>query len=468
MMTESSTSIKLIIFDLDGVLIDSRPLHYEALNIALGEIDKRYIITLDEHLSRYDGNSTTNKLKMLTEEKGLPTSLYNKIWNIKQAKTSDLIKKLTPDERIISILKTLKEMEYVLYCASNCIWNSVKLFLLCKGFMPYFDYFISNEDVKKHKPSPEMYLKCVYRANVAPHECMILEDSPIGKQSALNSGCHLCEIVNSNDVTLEKILDCIEMSEKRNIINGHNQSVKWNGVMNIVIPMAGYGSRFVDKGYTFPKPLIDVNGKPMIQCVVDNLAINGHYIFLVLREHYEKYRLHHMLNLIAPKCTIICVDTVTQGAACTVLLAKEYINNNEPLIIANSDQYLEWNSSSFIYKMMSDRVSGGISTFTNTHPKWSYVKLDNDGFVAEVREKTAISDKATTGIYFWKKGDDFVKYAEQMIAEDVRHNNEFYVAPVYNQAIKDGLQFKIDDCDRMWGLGTPEDLNFFLSNYKQE
>ena len=173
-----------------------------------------------------------------------------------------------------------------------------------------------------------------------------------------------------------------------------------------------------------------------------------------------------MLNLIAPACDIVLVDGVTEGAACTTLLARKYIDNDKPLIIANSDQYVEWNSNEVIYAWSADEIDGGILTFESTHPKWSFAKIDDYGFVSEVAEKKPISNNATVGVYYWQKGSEYVKYADQMIDKNVRTNNEFYVCPVFNEAIQDGKKIKIKEIKKMWGLGTPEDLNYFLQNHK--
>ena len=229
--------------------------------------------------------------------------------------------------------------------------------------------------------------------------------------------------------------------------------------------MAGAGKRFEEMGYSFPKPLIDVNGKPMIQVVVESLDIDAKYIYVVQKEHYEKYNLKHLLNLISPNCEIVQIDEMTEGAACTTLLAEEYINNDEPLLLANSDQYLDWNSNEFMYSMIADDIDGGILTFTATHPKWSFAKLDDSGFVERVAEKDPISNIATVGVYFWIKGSDYVKYCKQMIEKDIRTNNEFYVCPVYNQGIEDGKKIKTYHIDKeqMWGMGTPEDLKRFVN-----
>jgi dTDP-glucose pyrophosphorylase len=237
--------------------------------------------------------------------------------------------------------------------------------------------------------------------------------------------------------------------------------------MNVLIPMAGAGKRFEEVGYSFPKPLVDVNGKPMIQLVVESLNIDAKYIYVVQKEHYEKYNLKHLLNLISPNCEIVQIDEMTEGAACTTLLAEEYINNDEPLLLANSDQYLDWNSNEFMYPMIADDIDGGILTFTATHPKWSFAKLGDSGFVERVAEKDPISNVATVGVYFWTRGSDYVKYCKQMIEKDIRTNNEFYVCPVYNEGIEDGKKVKTYHIDKkqMWGMGTPEDLERFISDF---
>ena len=234
--------------------------------------------------------------------------------------------------------------------------------------------------------------------------------------------------------------------------------------MNIIVPMAGAGSRFEKAGFTFPKPLIEVKGQPMIAKVVENLNLQGRYIFLVQKAHYEQYDLKNLLNLIAPGCEIVQINELTEGAACTVLKARDLINNNEPLIISNSDQWIKWNSFETISSF--NNVDGGILTFKSVHPKHSFAKVDGDGFITEVAEKNPISSDATVGIYHWKRGSDFVKYADQMIEKNIRTNNEFYVCPVYNEAFKDGLKVKASLVDEMWGMGTPEELNNFLTHYK--
>jgi HAD superfamily hydrolase (TIGR01509 family) len=454
---------KLVIFDLDGVLIDSRDLHFEALNRALDKVGSQYVITRDEHLKQYDGLPTARKLAMLTANKGLPAGLYQQVNQDKQAETLQLFSKLGHDYELMHYFQQLKDRGYQVAVASNSVRNTVKMVLLKLGLLEFIDYHVSNEDVYKNKPFPEMYWRCMIACNALPKDTVIFEDSHLGRQGALDSGAHLIAIEDRHDMTQDKIDKVFE------VLNGEKNNIPWKSdKMNVLIPMAGAGSRFAAAGYTFPKPLIEVNGKPMIQVVVENLNIEANYTFIVQKEHYEKYSLQYLLNLIAPNCNIVQVDGITEGAACTTLLAKEFIDNDESLLMANSDQFVEWNSNESLYAFNDKDVDGGIVTFEATHPKWSYAKVGEDGFVQEVAEKKPISNNATVGIYFWKKGSDYVKYAEQMIEKDVRTNNEFYVCPVFNEAILDGKRIKIKSIDKngMWGLGTPEDLNYYLEHYR--
>jgi HAD superfamily hydrolase (TIGR01509 family) len=453
--------IKLIVFDLDGVLIDSKQTHYEALNRALGP---QYAISIEEHLATYDGLPTRTKLNLLSEKKGLPTDQHASVARAKQKATVDILKEtVVPRHDFIDMCRELKDRGYTVACASNAVRDTVKMSLLQLGIIEYFDFWYSNEDVSKAKPHFEMYFKCMLKANAKPSETLIIEDSHIGRQAVLDSGAHLLAVENTTDLSLGKVLDAIEDTGQQ------KQSIPWKSKkMNVLIPMAGAGSRFQEQGYTFPKPLIEVGNKPMIQVVVDNLNIDANYIFIVQAEHYEKYNLETVLNMVKPGCTIVQTEGMTEGAACTTLLAKEYINNEEPLIIANSDQFVEWNSNEVLYAFSTEGVGGGILTFESTHPKWSYAATDENGFVTKVAEKQPISNNATVGIYYFARGSDYVSGALQMIEKNIRTNNEFYVCPVYNEFIQSGgkVRVKSIDPDGMWGLGTPEDLNHFLANYK--
>jgi len=453
---------KLVIYDLDGVLVEAKNIHFDALNDALG---KEYEISWAEHLSTYDGLKTNQKLDMLTERKGLPTELHKEIWEKKQKYTLQKLKELKPNQTLQSLMNALVEDGYKIAVCSNSIRKTVLTVLSKLGIMEFMDLVISNEDVKNSKPHPEMYWKAISMMSVLPEETLIVEDSPYGLLAASRSKSHVLRVKNPMEVTYTNIYKkLIEIKMGKT-----NDKPKWvDKKLNVLIPMAGAGSRFATAGYTFPKPLIDVEGKPMIQVVVENLNIEANYIYVVQKAHREKFNLDTLLNLITPNCTIVEVDGVTEGAACTALLAKEFIDNGNPLFFANSDQFVEWDSNEFFYKMNENDCDGGIPVFHSTHPKWSFAKLDDDGFVTEVQEKNPISDLATIGFYYWKHGSDFVKYAEEMIEQDIRVNGEFYVCPVYNNAIKGGLKIRTFDTPKMWGLGTPEDLKHYLENYGKQ
>ena len=451
--------VKLVIFDLDGVLVEAKNIHFEALNEALG---KEYEISWNEHLSSYDGLKTKQKLDMLSKEKNLPNSLHEDIWNTKQKITLKKLKELKQSNQLQLLMEQLAESEYKIAVCSNSIRKTVLTVLSKLGIMEYMDLVISNEDVDNSKPHPEMYWKAISMMKCLPEETLIIEDSPYGLLAASRSKSYILRVKNPSEVTQENIfnkLKEINMGDKQTTPAWRDED------LNVLIPMAGAGSRFEKAGYTFPKPLIDVKGKPMIQVVVENLNIKANYIFVVQKSHREKYNLDTLLNLISPNCKIVEVDGITEGAACTALLAKEFIDNDKPLFFANSDQYAEWDSNEFLYKMNETDADGGMVTFKATHPKWSFAKMNESGLVTEVAEKNPISDTATVGFYYWKKGSDFVKYAEEMIDKNIRVNNEFYVCPVFNQAIKDSKEIRTFDIKKLWGLGTPEDLKEYLENH---
>jgi HAD superfamily hydrolase (TIGR01509 family) len=456
-------SIKLIIFDLDGVLVQAKNMHFDALNEALSEVNPGYKIDWSEHLNKYDGLKTFQKLDLLTKEKGLPSEIHKQVWERKQQLTLGKLSTIEPNEKLIDTLVNLYNDGFKLAVCSNSIRRTCLTVLSKLGLIEYLDLIISNEDVKNGKPHPEMYWKAISMMSCLPEETLIIEDSPYGLLAASRSKSYILRVKNPTEVTTTNI-----MNKVKSIDSGEKQSKPaWRDEnLNVLIPMAGAGSRFEQAGYTFPKPLIDVKGRPMIQVVTDNLNIKANYIYVVQKEHREKYNLDTLLNLITPGCKIVETQGVTEGAACTALLAKEYINNNSPLFFANSDQFVEWDSTEFLYKMNETDSDGGIVTFKATHPKWSFAKLNDKGVVTEVAEKKPISDIATVGFYYWKKGSDFVKYAEEMIDEDIRVNNEFYVCPVFNQAIKDNKIIRTFNIEKMWGLGTPEDLKNYLENYK--
>jgi NDP-sugar pyrophosphorylase family protein len=303
-------------------------------------------------------------------------------------------------------------------------------------------------------------------AGVGPDETLIFEDSYRGLTAAVASGARVWRVASPAEMTVDRVLAAIE-STHSNLMRS----------VQIVIPMAGNGSRFATAGYKDPKPFIPVFGRPMISWVVRNLGLDAHYTFIVRKEFEETYSATDYLQTICPGCSVVALDAVTEGAACTVLKTRDTIDTDDPLVIINSDQYIEFENSpnafrlmfDFLYKPELAAMSGLISTFDGEgNPKWSYAKTDASGIVTEVREKDPFSDHATTGLYVWRHGSDFVKYADQMIKKNIRVNNEFYVVPVFNEAIADGKRLYVSSCKKMWGLGVPEDLEKFHTEYKDE
>lgn len=240
-------------------------------------------------------------------------------------------------------------------------------------------------------------------------------------------------------------------------------------MLNIVIPMAGRGSRFAEKGFALPKPLIPVCGVPMTKVVIENLrpSTPHTFTFICQQAHLDEYDLATKLRTWSPGANVIAIDRVTEGAACTVLLAETIIDNGHPIMIANCDQYVDVEIDDYLATMERGKLDGLMMTMKANDNKWSFVGFDAAGRVTRVVEKEVISDEATVGIYNFRRGRDFVAAAKRMIARNLRVNNEFYVAPTYNQLIEDGAAIGVHSIgtvgNGMYGLGIPEDLELFES-----
>lgn len=235
--------------------------------------------------------------------------------------------------------------------------------------------------------------------------------------------------------------------------------------MNIVIPMAGEGTRFPRDTYKIPKPLIDIDGSPMIERAINSLGLTGTYHFVVRKDSYYDQvctLLHSIFSL--PK--IISVEETTEGPASSCLLFKDFINNEEELVIANCDQIMWWDPELFLTSARYYKYDGLVVTYTTTTPKNSYARLNRGGFVQEIKEKEVISDISLNGIHYWRKGRYFVQSAESMIkCNDRAPNGEFYVGPSYNHMIRSGLKVGIHHIPN-WQhnpVGVPEDLESYLN-----
>lgn len=235
-------------------------------------------------------------------------------------------------------------------------------------------------------------------------------------------------------------------------------------MIRIVVPMGGEGRQFVERGYTFPKPLVEVAGQPLSELVVRNLtpAEPHQFVFICKAEHVQKYALGDVLRLVAPGCEIVTMSKPTAGALCSVLLGMEHLRHDDELLIANADQWVDVPVDRFIDAARTERWDGGMMTFPNTHPRWSYARVEH-GQVVAVAEKQPISRHATVGIYYFRRGTDFVRAAERMLLKNASVGGEYYVAPVFNEFILEGRRvghFPIDAAE-MHGLGTPEEVERF-------
>jgi len=238
---------------------------------------------------------------------------------------------------------------------------------------------------------------------------------------------------------------------------------------NIIIPMAGRGQRWIDAGYTFPKPLIEIKNKPMIELVLENININGNYIFICLKEHIEKFSLDTVLKNLKPDCKIISIDKVTEGAAATILESKSLINNDEPVIIANCDQWIDWSSSRFIDFINKKNPEGALVTYTSTHPRNSFVKINEENQVVEIAEKKPISNIANAGIFYVKSGKNMIEAIEKMINQEIRTNNEFFLSTAFNEFNFEKSKIMTYHVDEVKSMGTPEELeNSWKTNWTKE
>lgn len=447
-------SFFLCIFDCDGVILDFKEQHKDCLNKAIEEIaGKEFVISEEDHLKTFDGKKSHEKLAILNS-RGMPADYNELIWKKKQELTILALDDIEPDLNLISICRKLKEMGVKIACCSNSIRQTIEKALDKLGVWGYFDLIVSNEDCISPKGHPEIFWRAMIEFRALPEQTLVIEDSPVGLLAAYRSGAKVLRVKSPKDLNMKEIKESMSIEKGKS---------KWvDKKMNVLLPCSGRGSRFSDAGYSLPKPLVDVKGKPMIQVVLECLNIEANYIFVIQKEHREKFNIDYTLRILEPNCKIIEIDGITEGAAISALYAKDLINNENPLIICNSDQWIKFSSSDFLYLMQEQKLDGGVLTFENISPKWSFLKNDENGFVCEVAEKRPISDRATCGLYFWRRGADFVESAEEMIAANERVLNEFYIFPTYSKMIEKGKKIKEYPVEDMAGLGTPEDLENFL------
>jgi HAD superfamily hydrolase (TIGR01509 family) len=445
------------IFDLDGVLVEFKELHKYAFIQAWNECMPAYPINDEYHTAHLEARSTRQKLDVLATNFGI---IYDRqqVADRKQAITATLLESAHTYQRTRLALEWAHTQGIPMACCSNSIRSTVLTSLAKIVPLSYFSLILSNEDVQHPKPHPEIYEHAVQLLGIPKESAIVFEDSAVGKEAARAAGLRVIDIVDAMDITTSFLLHSLAHRARPAIQH-----------CNVVIPMAGLGSRFQTAGYTVPKPFLPVFGKPMFEWVISNIIpdslrpyVSVHII--VRQEHIDRFRELNVHNY-----NLHTVPQLTEGAACTVLTVKDAINNDDPLVIANSDQYLDWDADNFYRCLSHPDYDGVISSFyqpNSSDLRWSYANIDSEGHVTDVQEKKFIGPIATTGIYGWKRGADFVRDAETMIERNIRVNNEFYVCPVYNQSIARGAHIRTLHCEKMWGLGVPDDYEYFLQHYR--
>lgn len=440
--------IRALLFDLDGVLVDTDRLHFNALNQALLYFDLP-TISEAEHESIYKGLPTAQKLKIMSERARIPSSLVGEITRYKQKLTKAQIEKsVTPDPEKIDALRKFSESYKIAVC-SNATTPSVHLLLATAQLSDYCDVVLGSDDVAEPKPSPEIYNKVITLLKLRPDECLIIEDSEVGQRAAAQTGAHLHVTSSVKNTNYYSVLAAI------NEINSPQ----------VVIPAAGQGKRFLESGFIYPKPFIEIEGRTMIDLVLENLSACGDPIVILQKNHATQYDASRNLSRLKREVKIVTTEGLTEGAACTILQARRHLDPRRELIIANSDQLVDLDLSSFLHDARSKNVDGHILTFAANDPKWSYALLGQNGNVTKVAEKQVISPHATVGIYYFREARYFIECCEEMIRKNERVNGEFYVCPIFNELISRGGVVKIMEIDesQMHGLGTPEDLARYLA-----
>ena len=230
--------------------------------------------------------------------------------------------------------------------------------------------------------------------------------------------------------------------------------------INIVIPMAGKGQRFIDAGHTIPKPLLELGKEPIIKHIIDTMRIpEAQFVFIVRQDHCDEHNLDKKLLEIEPNAKIVKINKMTEGAICTVLLAKEHFTDDNPLIIKDCDQIINWDPKHFLEFVSRKKADGAIPNIHTNKPNYSFSRVNAEGHIYETAEKSVISNHGSVGIYYFAKGSDLIKYAQKMIDKNIRINNEFYTAPVYNQFIQDFKLILHYPIAEMFQLGTPEEFS---------
>lgn len=458
--------IRLVIFDLDGVLVESCDLHYEALNQALLEVaGSSFVISREEHLFIYDGLSTNQKLHMLTESKDLDPKLHKAVWQRKQDLTEEMVKTtLGPSDHILEAISGLKKNGFAVAVASNCIRSSVKTILETIDVMRFIDVYVSNEDVENAKPAPDIYLKACKSFCVDPSEALVVEDTVKGFEAASRAGCSMLRVKDPNDTTISAAMNRIRELELP------SQKI------TVVVPLAGPTPEMWLQGRTgncseAPVFLADAAGRPTLYWIMDSLRSRRYqlqYVFLIKATQSRQFQLEALCAAAVDyqpfKVELVKRDTL--GSLQTILqCSPDIVPSDSPLLIADGHHLVDWGRGS-IDDLLSSPADGSIAVNLSSDPRDSYVSLlpgdTLETAVAEIHiERNPVSQLACSGLYFYRKAADFWEAANHLVSQNQRSRGVFYTAPTFNDMISEGKRVDAVKVVKSWSLQSASEVRDF-------
>lgn len=430
------------LFDLDGVLVNTANIQY---NSTIKAISKYVNISLlkNQNIDNILKSTITtiNKLDYLIKENIISDKDKLNIYNEKKIIANNCFNNLTVDNEKVKLFSFLKNKKCKIAVVTNGNKNSAIIILKALGLYQFLDLLITNEDVVNSKPHSEPFIKAISYFGGNLENFIIFEDSEIGLKSANGTGCKVYKVDNPIDINISLIKQ----------LNNLNR--------NILIPAAGLGSRYINRGFKLQKPLIELENKTLIEHAISSLNIEGNYIFVIRKiDNNSNIELIKALRNIQPECKVIEIDYITEGSASTCYLAKEFIDNNDELIISNCDQILKWDSKKYLE--YSSNYDCSVLTYKSNEDKNSFIKTDENNIGIEIREKEVISDNALVGVHYFKKGSDFIKSYEYIFKNNIKFKNEYYVSTVCNDLITKGkkvLNYPFQKNEIYYSTGTPED-----------
>lgn len=431
---------KKYLFDLDGVLVDTLEIQYDSTIKAILKFCNINLTNTIESILR-STITTKKKLQYLVEQNIILNEQILDIYNEKKIIADSKFNNLIIDDEKVQLFSFLKKKKCKIAVVTNGNKNSAIMILKSIGLYNFLDLLITNEDVINSKPHSEPYVKAISRFGGDLENFIIFEDSETGLTSAYGTGCKVYKVKNTNEINISLIKQ----------LNNLNR--------NILIPAAGLGSRFQKRGFKLQKPLIKLENKTLIEHAVSSLDIEGNYIFVIRKlDSNSNIELITALRNIKPECKVIEIDYVTEGSASTCYLAKDFINNDDELIISNCDQILKWDSKKFLE--YSSNYDCSVLTYKSNEDKNSFIKIDENNKGIKIREKEVISDNALVGVHYFKKGSDFIKSYEHIFNSKIKFKNEYYVSTVCNHLINEGkdvVNYSFQENEVYYSTGTPED-----------